>query len=240
MKKISHLLLLPLLFGGCASTFTEPTIDFSEDEVLLEKIRERNSGGVRSTNEDNSLYDEKSVDLLSDFKVDLKVGDVISVIITENVSRNSIANKQTTTESSMQMNPMTVNQPQANHPITSKIVGKLQPIFNLGVESDKSSSFKGSVNAINQESFETSVNAIITRQVSGDLFFIEAKKTILLSNEKQKVRLTGYVHKNDIGNDYEITSSKVVDLKVSYENEGSGEDATNSSGIKRIFDKIFF
>ncbi len=240
MRKTFLLVVLSYMLVSCASPSIEPKIDFSEDEVLLNKIKNKYKKVDSVDNENNSLYSKKSIDLLSDYEVDLNVGDVIFIDIDENVSRNSVGRKETSTANSMSVAPMSVTQPNAEHKITSKAIGTLQPLLNLGIESDNSSSFKGVANATNVESFKTSINALITKQVSKDLFYIEARKTILLNNEKQNIKVTGYIHKNDIDNRFRINSNKVIELKVYYGGEGSSEDATNSSYIGRVLDKIFF
>jgi len=240
MKNITWFLVAVFGLSGCANSLSEPKIDFTEDQEFLEKVKKENGLENKSPNEYNSLYGEDSIDLLSDFKVRLKVGDVVFITINENVSRNSVGRKQTESTSNMAMNPMNVTTPAKEHKLTSQLIGKLQPLFNLGVESDKSSSFQGTANAVNEETFEASINAIITRQVTDDLFYIEAKKSILLSGEKQIIKMTGYIHKNDIDNSYKIDSSKVVELKVSYENEGTSEEAMDSSFINKALNKLFF
>lgn len=240
MKKIILPTIAMLLLSGCANSLGEPKIDFSEDEKLIEKIKNKNSLSDNRENETNSLYSEDSIDLLSDYKVNLKVGDVVFVTINENVSRNSVGRKQTVSNSTMAMTPMNVTTPNKEHKLTSSLIGKLQPLFNLGVESDKSSTFNGTANTVNEETFESSINAIITKQITNDLYYIEAKKSILLNGEKQVIKMTGYVHKNDIDNSYKIDSNKVVELKVSYENEGQSKDATDSSFINNFMNKIFF
>lgn len=221
-----------LLFQGCTSMANplNPSIDFTEDEVLLSKIKSKYEK-KEVNNIDNSLYSENSVDLISNFKVKLKVGDVVFIEIEQKIKRKSLGVKNSSQTNSINLKPASM----PDLPLFTTLVA---PYMNF--QNENSNNFQGSMDVSNEESFKTSINAIVTRKVTDNLYFIEARKEILLANEKQLVKMSGYVHTRNVDNTYKILANKIVDLKIVYENEGSGEDALNKGFIGRIFDKVFF
>jgi flagellar L-ring protein precursor FlgH len=216
--------LLIFSFVGCGQ---DPEIKFTKPKIQVPKeqpIVKRNKG---------SLYAVKGSSLFAD-KKDLQVGDIIQVQIDESLYSNTNNKRETTNDrnSSLGGGVATAGQ---NNGLASKIAKSLNPVTNLGFETTSSTENTGEVKTKLNETFSTSVSAIIEETYQNGNYYISGTKEILIDGQKQSLTLTGVIRPYDITSDNSVDSSQIANLKILYEKDGEEQDVMHVPwGLKII------
>ncbi|MBU0925538.1 flagellar basal body L-ring protein FlgH [bacterium] len=210
----SILILMPLLFLGCAATST-PELEFDKPEVQIpKKIPEarKNKG---------SLYSMQGTSLFAD-KKDLQVGDIIQIVINEDLSSKSNNKRELSSsrDNSLGGGVFAATGNNALSGVVGNAANKLNA--NLGVDfgTNSSSSDKGSVKTQLDETFATTVSAIIEETYQNGNYYIKGKKEMLIEGQKQEIIVSGVIRPYDISSDNSINSSQIANLKLLYDKDG--------------------
>ncbi|MCG3709880.1 flagellar basal body L-ring protein FlgH [Aliarcobacter butzleri] len=217
MKITLYLLLAGLLFIGCASQ--EPQINFEKPEIQIPKKppeAKKNKG---------SLYSMQGTSLFAD-KKDLQIGDIIQIVINEDLTAKSDNKRELTNDRNNSLGgglltPMGTNTlGGAVGNITNKVNENLG--VNFGTES--STSDKGKVKTQYNETFETTISAIIEETYQNGNYYIRGEKEMLIEGQKQKIIISGVIRPYDITSDNSINSSQIANLKLLYNKDGTESD----------------
>ena len=217
MKITLYLLLTGLLFIGCASQ--EPDIHFEKPEIQIPKKApeaKKNKG---------SLYSMQGTSLFAD-KKDLQIGDIIQIVINEDLTAKSDNKRELTNDRNNSLGgglltPMGTNTlGGAVGNITNKVNENLG--VNFGTES--STSDKGKVKTQYNETFETTISAIIEETYQNGNYYIRGEKEMLIEGQKQKIIISGVIRPYDITSDNSINSSQIANLKLLYNKDGTESD----------------
>ena len=233
MIKHSFLLLFALFFSAC-STLSQPKIDFEKPELQVPREvpkLKRNKG---------SLYSVQGASLFAD-KKDLQIGDIIQVVISEDLSQKSNNKRELTSDRSSSfgggafasMGGTTLSGPVAT--ATDKLNANLGVNFNT----KSSDSDKGKVNTQVSESFDTKISAVIEETYQNGNYFIKGNKEVILDGQKQEIVLTGVIRPYDIGSDNSINSSQIANLKLLYKKDGVEADILQVPWGTRILRAIW-
>lgn len=220
------LILLPaVFFVGCVSN--EPEIEFTKPKMQVPKeepIVQRKKG---------SLYAVKGPSLFAD-KKDLQIGDIIQVQIDEALSSNTNNKRETTSDRNTSLGGGVATAGQGNG-IASKIASSLNPITNIGFESNSTRDNTGEVKTKLNETFSTNVSAIIEETYQNGNYFVRGTKEMLIDGQKQSLTLTGVIRPYDITADNSVSSSQIANLKILYKKDGEEQDVMHMPwGLKII------
>ena len=217
MKLVIYISLTSLLFLGCASQ--EPEINFEKPEIQIPKKppeAKKNKG---------SLYSMQGTSLFAD-KKDLQIGDIIQIVINEDLTAKSDNKRELTNDRNNSLGgglltPMGTNTlGGAVGNITNKVNENLG--VNFGTES--STSDKGKVKTQYNETFETTISAIIEETYQNGNYYIRGEKEMLIEGQKQKIIISGVIRPYDITSDNSINSSQIANLKLLYNKDGTESD----------------
>jgi flagellar L-ring protein FlgH len=210
----SLIILIPLIFIGCAGTST-PELEFDKPEVQIpKKLPEarKNKG---------SLYSMQGTSLFAD-KKDLQVGDIIQIVINEDLSSKSNNKRELSSsrDNSLGGGVFAATGNNALSGVVGNAANKLNA--NLGVDfgTNSSSSDKGSVKTQLDETFATTVSAIIEETYQNGNYYIKGKKEMLIEGQKQEIIVSGVIRPYDISSDNSINSSQIANLKLLYDKDG--------------------
>ena len=70
------------------------------------------------------------------------------------------------------------------------------------------------------ETFETTISAIIEETYQNGNYYIKGKKEMLIEGQKQNIIISGVIRPYDITSDNSINSSQIANLKLLYEKDG--------------------
>jgi flagellar L-ring protein precursor FlgH len=229
-KRVSYTILplLALIFSACATD--EEKINF-ETRPKLQVPKQAQEVNKRK----GSIYTRKGASLFAD-KKDLQVGDIIQVNIDEELksdSKNSrdMSKSNTTDLGGGLMTPMTG----VTNPRFDGHINNFNNTFGVGFGTESTNNFKGSATSKFDESFTTTISAIIEQTYQNGNYYIKGSKEIMIDGQLQQIMIAGVIRPYDITPENSVNSSQVANLKIIYKKEGvEGDSLDKSWGSKAI------
>jgi len=239
LKIISSVLLFAsiLLISGCARPYKETKTIEKQSSQTINLLKEKYEREQRDDLADGTIEVDNSIDLLGDYKSDIEVGKTIRIKVDESFkSKNQNQNDQkklaTNTISGGGVTSASVK-------AQGFLDKTINPIASMGVNTSAGNTFNGKVNQIRNESLNTYITGIITEKISKHLYKIEAKKEIVINNSKKTMLLLGFIHSSNLTSDSEISSNRILNLKIEYKSEGDSEDTVEKGFFQKLMNKIF-
>ena len=165
------------------------------------------------------------------------VGDILTIIITENNRATEVADAEAKRKSTMS--------------------GKLTAFFKeniarklFGHKDDKSidypefifdgqNDFKGETEVERSDTFSARVAAKIVMVDDNGNFLVEARKTINIGKETKSIVLSGSVRPNDITAENTVQSTQIADAQISYEGGGPITGMANPGVFTKLLSFFF-
>lgn len=216
-----------LLLTSCATP--EPPLTAIKEP--LEEIQP----AMDEQHEEGSLWQSGNSSMFSDRKA-MEVGDIVTVIISEQAS----ASKEATTSSNRSSN-MTASIPHFFGLENDKIWASSHNPIDLEnlVKADFANGFDGSGSTTRKED----LSAFLTTQVVGRYpngqLKIRGGKEVMVNNEVQIIYLTGIVRPVDITAQNTVNSTKILNARISYTGKGAISDKQRPGWAMRILDNIW-
>ena len=157
---------------------------------------------------DNPRYASAPVSLFSDVKAH-KVGDVLSVVISE--SNSAIKSTKTSTQKQ--------NKGKMKGEATT---GALKGLFpGVGGSLDYSNQYNGQGSTVRSGQFSSRMTVKVVDITPGGGLVIEGSKTMEINEETEVVTLSGTVRPEDISSSNTIYSYQIANAKFTYKGKGS-------------------
>ena len=223
------LILLPFIFLGCAVT-SEPELDFNKPDVQIPKKPPepiKNKG---------SLYSQRGTSLFAD-KKDLQVGDIIQIVISEDLTSKSTNKRELSSTRANSLGGGLLASTGTNG--LSSVANKVNSTLGVGFSTNSDSSDKGSVKTSLDETFETTVSAIIEETYENGNYYIKGRKEMLVEGQKQEIIVSGVIRPYDITSDNSINSSQIADLKLLYDKDGTESEILETPWGLKLIRKIW-
>lgn len=232
MRNNTLLLIIPFLFTACVSSKQE--IDFEQPKIQIPKPQPQ----VRSNK--GSLYAMEGSSLFAD-KKDLQIGDIIQINIDEGLKQNSKNKRELTANRNNSLGGGIFAGTNGNvlGNTTGGVVDKLNRNLGVGFSSNSTTSDKGEVKTQFDESFTTTISAIIEQTYQNGNYFIKGSKELLIEGQKQTIIVSGVIRPYDISSENSIESSQMANLKVMYDKEGQEADIMETPWGLKLFRAIW-
>ncbi len=150
------------------------------------------------------------------------VGDILTVMITENSSASSDA--KTATESQ-------------NDVSGGGGEGALQFIPLWGIK--QKNKYDGKGNTTRKGALNAVMSVRIVEELPGDQFRIEGQREIKRNGETEQMSLTGIIRSRDISPRNTITSSAIAEAAISYEGDGDVANGNEPGFLTRVINWFF-
>ena len=211
----SIFVLISFVFIGCSAT-SNPELEFDKPELQIPKKlpeAKKNKG---------SLYSMQGTSLFAD-KKDLQVGDIIQIVINEDLSSKSNNKRELSSKRDNNLGGgiFAATGTNALSGGIGSAADKLNSSLGVNFGTNSSSSDKGSVKTQLDETFETIVSAIIEETYQNGNYYIKGKKEMLIEGQKQEIIISGVIRPYDISSDNSINSSQIANLKLLYDKNGT-------------------
>jgi flagellar L-ring protein precursor FlgH len=233
MRKIILIISVILFFSGCASHPMNPTINmkppkYVEQMPSLNNDIPQNNPGSLFTNGDNLFSDTKA----------MKVNDIVTVIITEEVKQSSQASKKLS-----EANADTGGLFDGNFGGSLNVFGKSYAVKKTGISlnlptMNSNRSFQGSGTQQRNELFQTTISARIVKVLQNGNYFIMGSREIYVDGQKQIIQISGVIRPQDISADNTIDSKYISDAKIAYKTEGDLKRYTEQNWFAKFWDAI--
>jgi flagellar L-ring protein FlgH len=231
-KKIIFILILSLIFAGCAATrqddFFEETLKPSytpgSEMYVPENISQKSYG---------SLWREGQGSLFTANKA-TRAGDLLTVAIYEKASAKNEAATSAGRSSSASLGIPNL------FGIETSIANKnpyLDP-SNL-ISADSKTDFKGSGSTSREEKLSATITTRVVEVLEGGNLRIQGSKTVRVNHEDQVIRLSGIVRQADINVHNMIDSKYILDAKIEYTGKGIISDKQKPGWLVRLLDTVW-
>jgi len=190
---------------------------------------------VEEQQEAGSLWHESNTSMFSDRKAK-EVGDIVTVIISEQAS----ASKEAKTSSSRNSN-ISASIPNFFGLENAEQLTSLHNPIDLEnlVKADFANGFDGSGSTTRKED----LSAFLTTQVVGRYpngqLKIRGGKEVMVNNEVQIIYLTGIVRPVDITAQNTVNSTKILNARISYTGKGAVSDKQQPGWMMRMIDNVW-
>ncbi|NPA10922.1 MAG: flagellar basal body L-ring protein FlgH [Epsilonproteobacteria bacterium] len=221
-----------VLFIGCAKHPMNPQISMTPPKYV-EQMPSReeeniNNPGSLFTNGDNLFSDTKA----------RKINDIVTVIITEEISQSSQASKKLS-----ETNADNGGLVDATISGGAYIGGKEYKMAKTGIginfpAMNSNRSYQGSGTQQRKEQFKTTVSARIVKILENGNYFIYGKRTLFFDGQKQIVQVSGVIRPEDISADNTIDSKYISDAKIAYKSEGDIKTYTDQNWLSKFWSAI--
>lgn len=224
MKKLLPLLIISLL-SGCAAVEKAKVLPNDPDFAPI--MPEEHEVAIVPT---GSLFQSSYVNnIYSDSKAH-RVGDIISVILSESTQAQKSAKTEVKKDNSSTLNPVIGL---GGTPVT--VNGKAIQ-YGLG----QNSAFKGDSKADQGNSLSGNISVHVLRVLPNGNLMIRGEKWLTLNNGDEYIRLTGVIRSKDITSENTILSNKVANARIQYSGTGAFADANEQGWLTKFFNSSWW
>ncbi|GAA6203425.1 flagellar basal body L-ring protein FlgH [Thalassotalea sp. SU-HH00458] len=220
MKIVTIILCAWMTLSGCASIEQAKTLPDDPDFApILPEMQESPivpTGSLFQANYVNNIY--------SDSKAH-RVGDIISVILSESTQAQKNAKTELKKENSAVLDPITGL---GASPITFK-----DDAIQFGL--NQTSDFKGDSKSNQGNSLSGNISVHVLRVLPNGNLMIRGEKWMSLNNGDEYIRLTGIIRAQDISSSNTIVSSKVANARIQYAGTGAFAEVQEQGWLSKFF-----
>ena len=174
---------------------------------------------------DGSLF---RADLISSIYSDVKarrVGDIITVNLSENTSATKSAGTTTSRETEATVNPLIG--------LGGNAVNIGGQAIQLGV--DTTNEFTGDAQANQSNNLSGNISVTVIQVLANQNLVVRGEKWLTLNNGDEYIRLTGVVRPEDISPTNEVVSTKIANARIQYSGTGSFANAQRKGWLSKFF-----
>lgn len=226
MKNFILLLFSTLLLTSCATKDQSPiVIQEPLEEIYDSKEIQRESGSLWNANNGSMFTDRKAQ----------RVGDIVTVLISETAS----ASKEASTSTSRGSN-MSASIPNFFGLENDDIWNGYNPVdlSNL-VNAEFSNGFDGSGTTSRTEDLSASLTTQVVGLYPNGQLKIRGGKEVMVNNEVQIIYLTGIIRPVDITAANTVSSTKILNARISYTGKGAISDKQSPGWMMRALDNVW-
>jgi flagellar L-ring protein precursor FlgH len=159
-----------------------------------------------------------------------RVGDIISVILSEKTQAKKNAKSELKKESKTTLDPVTGL---GGLPVT---VGGQSLQFGIS----QNSQFKGDSKADQGNSLSGNISVHVLKVLPNGNLMIRGEKWLTLNNGDEYIRLTGVIRSKDINSNNTILSNKVANARIQYAGTGSFADTNEQGWAVKFFNSTWW
>lgn len=216
---------LILLLSACASV--EQAKVLPDDPEFSPILPEEQAVNVVPT---GSLFNQHYVNnIYSDAKA-RRVGDIISVVLSENTTAQKNAKTELKKEDSVALSPVTGSGSNA-----IRINGQ-----TLSVGIDQKNNFKGDSKSNQGNSLTGYISVHVTRVLPNGNLVIKGEKWMTLNSGDEYIRLTGIIREQDISATNTIQSNKVANARIQYSGTGTFAEVQEQGWLSKFFNSTWW
>lgn len=217
MNALRATLLLLCLASLAACVQTPPKPNDPAYAPVLPRTplpQELNNGAIYQAGFETNLFEDRKAH---------RVGDVITVVLTERMAAQKKAENEISKGSSTSIaNPMLFGR--------NGIAG-----INTGVELSGDRDFNGEADANQSNSLTGSITVTVADVLSNGLLAVRGEKWITLNNGDELIRLSGLIRPDDVGSDNTVPSTRIADARITYSGTGAFANASKPGWLSQFF-----
>ena len=220
------LLVAPLcgiaLLAGCVAPDPKPNDPFYSPVLPRTPLpAAANNGSIYQAGFEQNLYGDRKA---------YRVGDIITITLSENTAASKAASNGITKNSSNNIGLTSLFGTSAttNNPLGG---GDL----SLGVGYNGARTTKGDGKAAQSNSLTGSVTVTVADVMPNGILAVRGEKWMTLNTGAELVRIAGLIRADDIATDNTVSSTRVADARITYSGTGSFADSSQPGWFDRFF-----
>ena len=218
MKRIAGL-FMALALAGCQAK--EEMI--KPDDPFYAPVQPSHIAPPPAAN--GSLYQQNySMSLYGDRKA-YRVGDVLTVMLTETTSSKKSTNSSLSKSSDIEV-------------LNPTILGR-QP-FDMTSRIENDTSFSGTGATGQSNSLQWSITVTVHQIYPNGLMLVKGEKWLNLTNGSEVIRVAGLLRPEDVTPENTALSTKLADARLTYSGTGDLADATRQGWLGRFFNSSWW
>lgn len=212
-----------LILSGCVVQQTE-VVSPSFDQQLKPPAQNYSNG---------SIWQASTIALTEDGKA-RRIGDIVTIIVTETAS----ASKQAATATG-RSSKISAGIPNMLGLEESKIITSNFADLSKLLNASASSSFDGSGSTSRKETLTATISAKVIDVLPNGNLKIEGRRNVKVNYEDQIVTVKGTIRQRDVTAENTINSIYVADAQISYSGEGIISDRQKPGWLMNVLDKLW-
>ncbi|BCD68398.1 flagellar L-ring protein precursor FlgH [Nitratiruptor sp. YY09-18] len=208
-----------MLFSGCVQKEYKapkpPTI--AQEQIQKPKYK---APGSLYNGYDNLFSDAKAYN----------VGDIITIVVNENIKGAGTTNTKSTRSNSMDLSFPAPT-------VMDKKLPKKETLF--GLKQSSTNTFKGQGGTNRSAKLLAKITARVVKVYPNGNLYIVGKKYVTINNDTQYIKISGIVNPQYVNADNTIDSSKVADMYVEYNGKGFMNTTQRPGWLAQILMKIW-
>ena len=217
MKKL--IIIVSIFFINGCTTYVEE-VNNKQFKPLTPSFEEFN----REEPSNGTIFSTSSAGLFSSDRRAKKVGDILSVTLSETFSSNkAVTNSSGKTDTiGAEVGP----------------TGILRNFAGLGGSASKTNSFSGSMATNQSNSLSGTLSATVVRVFPNGNLEIKGQKKLRITEGTEYIRLSGIIRPQDISTTNSVSSAKIAEAQIEYVGAGILDSATKPGWGSKIFRAI--
>jgi flagellar L-ring protein precursor FlgH len=243
LVKLAVFTLLLTSLAGCAAT--RETLPPVTEKMPFKQPLQMNAAPLPLKETHGSLYAEGS--LFNDFFIDTKarkVGDIVTIRISESSKATNSADTQTGRTSSLEAGIETLfgTEDWYDDEVLDRIprwLPKPDPFGNPSVKGSITSDFDGAGSTSRSGDLSAYITCRVTQVLPNGNLYIVGSREILVNHETQMIILSGVIRPRDINDDNVILSTFISDAKIAYSGSGIVNDRQRPGWLANLLNSVW-
>lgn len=221
MKKFNVTVLLvcfSVTLSGCLKPLSikKSGVNFKPVKQQVKNIRRKDNGAIYQQGMRVGLFEDTTAKY---------VGDVLTVILTENTNASATSNTNSSKDNKVELPGPTL----AGQPVTNKGVDILANDFNGERE------FSGQGTSAMNSSLNGKITVTVADVLPNRNLVVRGEKMMMLNQSDEFIRFIGIVRPQDIDQDNTIKSTRVANAHLAYGGQGDLAQANKMGPLGRFF-----
>ncbi len=217
MRSAYCLLVLAILLQSACSTIpAEPDPAYAAVRPAYSEPLPVADGAIYRVGYGISLFDDRKA---------RRVGDIITVLLSESTQASKSANTSVAKDSKLDLG-------------TPSLYGG--PVTHIGRDvlaatADASRSFSGGGDATQSNSIAGTIGVSVVEVLANGNLVIRGEKLLTLNQGSERVQVSGIIREADVTPDNTVMSTQIADARIAYIGEGALSDANTMGWVSRFF-----
>jgi flagellar L-ring protein FlgH len=216
-KKAIALLSVVFVLHGCTITPNAKPGDPAYAPVSAPSMiaPPPNDGGIYRNGSGLSLFEDKRA---------RRVGDVITIVLSESTTSSKKADTAIKKDDSISID-------------AGVVVGAVPKLgdLNMATSVNPKRDFSGESTADQSNKLQGTITVMVSDVLPNGLLEVRGEKWMTLNRGEEFIRIRGYVRPEDVLPDNTIASTKVADVRIAYSGTGELAQANRQGWLSRVF-----
>jgi len=218
-RNVGILMMIGLMFSACSEKHPPEPFEPKPPESI-DAGPPPAPGSVYSVGYDNLFADDKAY----------RLGDLITIMVVENMSGSGSANTKSSRDSDLGLEIA-----------SPTLMGKTTPTDTpiLGITEKNSAAFQGKGDTSRNAKLVATLSARVIKVYPNGNVYISGTKKVKINSDMQTLTIAGIARPTDIAQDNSILSSQLSDMYVEYNGEGFMADSQEPGWLTKFLLKIW-